>query len=388
MMSSQQGSQATMKQSSQRILTTHTGSLPRPADLQQMLAARDRGESIDRAAFESRVRAAVQEVVQQARRGIDVVNDGEMSKISYSTYVKDRLTGFEGHSAQPRALPPDIADFPGFAARLLAISQVSTMPACNGPVRYRGQAEVGRDLANLADALTGVQVAEAFLTAASPGIIALFLENQFYPTHEAYLSALAEAMKEEYDAIVGAGFLLQLDCPDLGVSRVRGEDWREDYRALHIKALNQAVRDIPPDRLRLHLCRGNYEGPRHRDIPLRTILPEVLEARPVALSFEGANPRHEHEWKVFEEVRLPEGKVIIPGVLDSTTNFIEHPELVAQRIERYASVVGRERVIAGTDCGFATFSGALTVDPDITWAKLAAMVEGAQITSGRLWLPS
>jgi 5-methyltetrahydropteroyltriglutamate--homocysteine methyltransferase len=378
-----------MKYSTQRILTTHTGSLPRPADLQQMLAARDRGEPLERDAFEARVRAAVQEVVQQqARCGIDVVNDGEMSKISYSTYVKDRLTGFEGHSAQPRTLPPDIADFPGFAARLPAISQVSTMPACNGPVRYRGQADLARDLTNLADALAGVEVAEAFLTAASPGVIALFLENRYYPTHEAYLSALAEAMKEEYDAIVGAGVLLQLDCPDLGVSRVRGEDWREDYRALHIQALNQAVRDIPPDRLRLHLCWGNYEGPHHRDIPLRTILPEVLEARPVALSFEGANPRHEHEWKAFEEVKLPEGKIIMPGVLDSTTNFIEHPELVAQRIERYASVVGRERVIAGTDCGFATFSGALTVDPDITWAKLAAMVEGAQIASGRLWTSS
>jgi 5-methyltetrahydropteroyltriglutamate--homocysteine methyltransferase len=375
-----------MKYSTQRILTTHTGSLPRPADLQQMLAARDRGEPLDRDTFEARVRAAVQEVVQQqARCGLDVVNDGEMSKISYSTYVKDRLTGFEGQSTQPRALPPDIADFPSFAARLPAISQVSTMPACNGPVRYRGQAEVARDLANLADALTGVQVAEAFLTAASPGVIALFLENQYYPTREAYLSALAEAMKEEYDTIVEAGFLLQLDCPDLGVSRVRGEDWREDYRTLHIQALNQAVRDIPPDRLRLHVCWGNYEGPHHRDIPLRTILPDVLEARPVALSFEGANPRHEHEWKVFEEVKLPEGKIILPGVLDSTTNFIEHPELVAQRIERYASVVGRERVIAGTDCGFATFSGALTVDADITWAKLAAMVEGAQIASGRLW---
>jgi 5-methyltetrahydropteroyltriglutamate--homocysteine methyltransferase len=262
------------------------------------------------------------------------------------------------------------------------------MPACNGPVRYRGQAEVARDLANLTDALAGVQVAEAFLTAASPGVIALFLENQYYPTHEAYLFALAEAMKEEYDAIVGAGLLLQLDCPDLSVGRVRGEDWREDYRALHIKALNLAVRDIPPDRLRLHLCWGNYEGPHHRDTPLRTILPDVLEARPTALSFEGANRRHEHEWKVFEEIRLPQEKIIIPGVLDSTTNFIEHPELVAQHSERYASMVGREHVIAGTDCGFATFAGSLTVDPGITWAKLAAMVEGAQIASSRLWQAS
>src|SRR5260221_431778 len=375
-----------MKHSTQRFYATHTGSCPSPAGLQQMLVAQDRGEPLERAAFEARVRAAVQEVVQrQVHCGIDVVNDGEMSKISYSTYVKDRLTGFEGQSAQARTLPPDIADFPGYAGRLPVISQVSTMPACNGPVGYRGQADVARDLANLADALTGVQVAEAFLTAASPGVIALFLENHYYPTHEAYLSALAEAMKEEYDAIVEAGFLLQLDCPDLGVSRVRGEDWREDYRALHIQALNQAVRDIPPDRLRLHLCWGNYEGPHHRDIPLQTILPDVLEARPVALSFEGANPRHEHEWKVFEEVKLPEGKIIMPGVLESTTNCIEHPDLVAQRIERYASLVGRERVIAVTDCGFATFSGALTVDPDITWAKLAAMVEGAQIASGRLW---
>jgi len=378
-----------MKHSMQRILTTHTGSLPRPADLQQMLAAQDRGEPIECTAFEARVRAAVQEVVQrQVRCGIDVVNDGEMSKISYSTYVKDRLTGFEGYSAQARTVPPDIADFPGYAGRLPAISQVSTMPACNGPVSYRGQADLARDLANLGDAVAGVQVAEAFMTAASPGVIALFLENQYYPMHEAYLYALADAMKEEYDAIVQAGILLQLDCPDLAFGRVRGEDWREDYRALHIKALNHAVRDIPPDRLRLHLCWGNYEGPHHRDTPLRTILPDVLEARPLALSFEGANPRHEHEWKVFEEVNLPEGKVVIPGVLDSTTNFIEHPELVAQRIERYASVVGRENVIAGTDCGFATFSGLLVVDPDITWAKLAAMVEGAQIASGRLWQTS
>jgi 5-methyltetrahydropteroyltriglutamate--homocysteine methyltransferase len=378
-----------MKHSTPRILTTHTGSLPRPADLQQMLAAQDRGESIDRAAFEARVRAAVQEVVQrQVRCGIDVVNDGEMSKISYSTYVKDRLTGFDGQSAHPRTVPPDITDFPGFAGRFPATSQVSTTPVCNGPVSYRGQADVARDIANLADALAGVQVAEAFMTAASPGVIALFLENQYYPMHEPYLYALADAMKVEYDAISQAGFLLQLDCPDLAVGRVRGEAWREDYRALHIKALNYAVRDIPPDRLRLHLCWGNYEGPHHHDTPLRTLLPDVLEARPVALSFEGANPRHEHEWKVFEEVNLPEGKVVIPGVLDSTTNFIEHPELVAQRLERYASVVGREHVIAGTDCGFATFSGLLVVDPDITWAKLAAMVEGAQIASGRLWQAS
>ncbi len=375
-----------MKQSTQRILTTHTGSLPRPADVQQMLEARDRDEQIDRDVFEARVREAVKSVVQrQAACGIDVVNDGEMSKISYSTYVKDRLTGFGGRSERKASPPPDIADFPGFAKRLPGVRQRYTMPACNGPVSYRGKADVERDIANLKAALEGVNVTEAFMTAASPGIISFFLENQYYPTHEAYLSALAEAMKEEYDAIYQAGFLLQLDCPDLALGRLRKDGENVEYRPWHIKALNHAVRDIPPDRLRLHLCWGNYEGPHHRDIPLQSIIYEVLEARPAGLSFEGANPRHEHEWKVFEQVKPPAGKVLIPGVLDSTTNFIEHPELVAQRLERYASVVGRENVIAGTDCGFATFAGSLLVDPDITWAKLAAMVEGAQIASGRLW---
>src|SRR5947209_3115269 len=375
-----------MKQSTHRILTTHTGSLPRPADVQQMLEAQDRGEQIDRNAFEARVREAVKAVVQrQAACGIDVVNDGEMSKVSYSTYVKDRLAGFGGRSERKASARPDIADFPGFAKRLPAVPQRYTMPTCNGPVSYRGKAEVERDIANLKAALEGVNVTEAFLTAASPGVISFFLANQYYPTHEAYLYALADAMKEEYDAIYQAGFLLQLDCPDIALGRLRKDGESVDYRPLHIKALNHAVRDIPPDRLRLHLCWGNYEGPHHRDIPLQNIIHEVLEARPAGLSFEGANPRHEHEWKVFEQVKLPAGKVLIPGVLDSTTNFIEHPELVAQRLERYASVVGRENVIAGTDCGFATFAGSLPVDPDITWAKLASMVEGAQIASGRLW---
>jgi 5-methyltetrahydropteroyltriglutamate--homocysteine methyltransferase len=352
-----------------------------------MLEAQDRGEPIDREAFEARVREAVKAVVQQqANCGIDVVNDGEMSKISYSTYVKDRLTGFGGRSERRRSVPPDIADFPGYARRLpMALPRYAT-PACNGPVSYRGQADVERDIANLKAALEGVRVTETFMTAASPGVIAFFLENQYYPTHEAYVHALAEAMKEEYDAIFQAGFLLQLDCPDLTITYGRrGTQEGERYLALHIEALNYAVRDIPPDRLRLHLCWGNYEGPHHRDIPLQTILPQVLGARPAGISFEGANPRHEHEWKVFEEIKLPEGKVLIPGVLDSTTNFIEHPELVAQRIERYASVVGRQNVIAGTDCGFATFVGSLLVDPGITWAKLASMVEGAQIASARLW---
>jgi 5-methyltetrahydropteroyltriglutamate--homocysteine methyltransferase len=223
------------------------------------------------------------------------------------------------------------------------------------------------------------------MTAASPGVISLFLANQYYPTHEAYLYALADAMREEYQAIYQAGFLLQLDCPDLAIGMSGVSSANVPTLQLHLQALNHAVSDIPPDRLRLHLCWGNYEGPHHRDVPLQQIIGEVLQARPVAVSFEGANPRHEHEWRVFEEIRLPQDKVIIPGVLDSTTNFIEHPELVAQRLERYASVVGRERVIAGSDCGFATFAGLLTVDPDITWAKLASMVDGAQIATARLW---
>ncbi len=375
-----------MKKSTNKILTTHTGSLPRPEDLQHMLEAQDRGEQIDRVAFEARVREAVKEVVQrQASCGIDVVNDGEMSKISYSTYVKDRLTGFDDRTALSPSLRLDIPEFPGFAKRVGALLLDYARPACTDPISYRGKADLERDIANLQAAVEGAKVTEVFMTAASPGVISLFLANQYYPTHEAYLSALADAMREEYQAIYQAGFLLQLDCPDLAIGMSGADEANVPLLHLHLQALNHAVRDIPPDRLRLHLCWGNYEGPHHRDVPLQNIIGEVLKARPVAFSFEGANPRHEHEWKVFEEIRLPQGKVIIPGVLDSTTNFIEHPELVAQRLERYASVVGREHIIAGTDCGFATFAGLLTVDPDITWAKLAAMVEGARTATDRLW---
>jgi 5-methyltetrahydropteroyltriglutamate--homocysteine methyltransferase len=376
-----------MKQSSQRILTTHTGSLPRPYDLQQLLYAKERGEQVDQAAFETRVREAVHAIArQQAACEIDVVNDGEMSKISYSTYVKDRLTGFEGTGRLKLGMSPDLADFPEYAQRLLAGFSEIAGPACTGPITYRGLAELQQDSANLKAALQGVDVTEAFITAASPGVISRFLENQYYTSHEAYLYALADAMKVEYDAIYQAGFLLQLDCPDLTGGRdIPGTQNRLSYVALHVEALNYAVRDIPADRMRLHLCWGNYEGPHHKDTPLRDILDIVLQARPAGLSFEAANPRHEHEWKVFEEVKLPEGKVVIPGVLDSTTNFIEHPELVAQRIMRFVSLVGREAVIAGTDCGFATFAGFHTVDPKIAWAKLQAMADGARIASQQLW---
>ncbi len=376
-----------MKRSTERILTTHTGSLPRPADLQEMLLKQERGEAVDQEAFEARVREAVYEVVRkQVACGIDVVNDGEMSKISYSTYVKERLTGFEGSEHLKFQLAADLVDFPEYAQRLFTDLADVVVPACVGPITYTGMAQAERDCANLKAALQGVDVTEAFMTAASPGVISRFLPNHYYPSHEAYLFALADAMKIEYDAIYQAGFILQLDCPDLTGNRdIPGAAKGTGYIAMHVDALNYAVRDIPADRMRLHLCWGNYEGPHHKDAPLRSLIKTVLQAKPVGLSFEAANPRHEHEWKVFEDVKLPEGKVLIPGVLDSTTNFIEHPELVAQRIERFAALVGRENVIAGTDCGFATFAGMHTVDPRITWAKLQAMAEGAQIATSELW---
>jgi len=382
-----------MKRSTERILTTHTGSLPRPPDLQTLLFARESGEPIDLPAFAEQVRAAVNETVRkQVAAGIDVVNDGEMSKISYATYVKDRLTGF-GQVDAARSLPiADMMDFPTYARRVLQAAPGSVQPgvACIGPITYVGAEALQQDIANLKAALQGVEVSEAFMTAASPGVISRFLENQYYSNHEDYIAALADAMKQEYDAIYQAGFLLQLDCPDLASARntVFANAPLEDFRrwaSLNVEALNHAVRDIPADRMRLHLCWGNYEGPHHKDVPLNAIIDIALRAKPVALSFEAANPRHEHEWVVFENVKLPEDKVLIPGMLDSTTNFIEHPELVAQRLTRFAEVVGRERVMAGTDCGFATFAGMDTVDPQIAWAKLQALAEGARIASQRLW---
>jgi 5-methyltetrahydropteroyltriglutamate--homocysteine methyltransferase len=378
-----------MKRSTERILTTHTGSLPRPRDLTAMLEALDAGTATDAAAFEARVRRAVGDVVrQQVDAGVDVVNDGEQGKVGYSTYVRHRLTGFGGQGAVP--VRADWADFPEAAARGERRSGVAR-PACNGPIDWKDRAAVQTDVANLKLALDGVRPAEAFMTAASPGVIAHFLHNEHYPSREAYLARLVEIMKEEYDAIHRAGFVLQVDCPDLAMARhlafpgLSNADFVKIAEA-NVEALNHALRDIPPDRMRLHLCWGNYEGPHHRDIPLREILRVALKARPQALSFEGANPRHEHEWIVFQEIRLPDDRVIIPGVLDSTTNFIEHPELVAQRIVRYAEVVGRERVMAGTDCGFATFArSSPVVEPEIAWAKLKAMAEGARLASARLW---
>ena len=380
-----------MQQSIERILTTHTGSLPRPEDLVALLYAQDQGKSYNPEALAERVRTATSEIVrQQLACGVDVVNDGEAGKIGYSTYVKDRMTGFEG-TASPLEIA-DLTEFPAYGERLFRATPIESMlrPACTGPITYKNTSAVQQDIENLKTALQGVTPTEAFLSAASPGVISLFLKNDYYPNHEAYLTALAEAMKVEYNAIHQAGFLLQVDCPDLAMGRhiqfaTESLDEFRKNAELHVEALNHALAGIPPERIRMHLCWGNYEGPHHLDVPLRDIIDIVLKARPAAISFEAANPRHEHEWQVFQHVTLPPGKILIPGVLDSTTNYIEHSELIAERLCRFADVVGRENVIAGTDCGFATFAGFMPVDPQITWEKFGAMAEGARLATQRLW---
>ena len=343
-----------MKHSTDRILTTHTGSLPRPMDLARILEAKDAGEVVDDATLAQQARNAVAEAVRkQVEAGIDVISDGEQGKVGYSTYPRHRLTGFGGTSSAPARA--DWADFPE-AARKYGQSATVYRPACNAPMDWADPDAYKSDITNFQSAVATANPTEAFMTAASPGVIALFLGNEHYPTHEAYVGRLAELMKDEYEAIVEAGFLLQLDCPDFAMGRHMKFAHLTNQEFLRIadaslEALNHATQNIPADRMRLHLCWGNYEGPHHRDIPLDSVLPVALRARPQAISFEGANPRHEHEWAVFQEIKLPEDKVIIPGIVDSTTNFIEHPRLVAQRIERYARMVGRERVIAGSDCG-------------------------------------
>jgi 5-methyltetrahydropteroyltriglutamate--homocysteine methyltransferase len=379
-----------MKRSTSRILTTHTGSLPRSVALQELLRLREERRPYDQAAFASSVRAAVADVVQQQiASGLDVINDGEQERSQYATYVKERLSGFEGERlvrARPRLGDSDFPEYVGTHQSSTTIPQ----PACTGPIAWKHSDGVQQDIATLKAALGTRQVEEVFMTAASPGVVATFLPNEYYPSHEAYLQALADVMKHEYQAIVQAGFLLQIDCPDLAMTRVNqfahlSVDEFKHIVATHIDILNAALDGLPPERMRLHLCWGNYEGPHHHDVPLQEIVDIVLRARPVGLSFEGANPRHAHEWKVWRHVRLPDDKVLIPGVIDSTTNFIEHPELVAERIERYADVVGRERVIAGTDCGFGTSAWGRKVDGKIAWAKLRSLVEGARLASKALW---
>lgn len=355
-----------------RIRTTHTGSLPRPPDLAETLEVRARGQSIDEGALERRVAEEVCNVVRkQVACGLDVVNDGEMGKYSYATYVKERLTGFS-RTSTPRRLSTN-AEFPTWSAQYEA-SPPLLVPTCEGPITYVGHSAAQRDIENLRAALKDIEVAGAFLTAASPGVVARFITNAYYPDQRSYLEAISQAMKVEYDLIVQAGFLLQVDCPDLTGNS-------DDARQLHLDALNRAVRDIPPERMRVHLCWGNYAGPHVHDVPLRNIIERVYTARPAAISVEGANPRHEHEWKIFREFPLPANRTVIPGVIDSTSLFIEHPELVADRIERYASAVGPDRVIAGVDCGFATFANRIDVDADIVWAKLRSLVDGARIAS-------
>jgi 5-methyltetrahydropteroyltriglutamate--homocysteine methyltransferase len=379
--------------SSDRILTTHVGSLPRPDDLIALLSAKDRGEAYDEDAFDACVRESVDAVVaRQVAAGLDLVSDGEMSKISYSTYLKDRLNGFGGVATEKRAAT-DLVDFLDFARSLVergGTERSLSGPACDGPLSVRDDGPLEKDLANFAAACTAHKPTGGFLTACSPGVVSVFLQNQYYPDHDAYLEALAAILKLEYEAVVASGAVLQLDCPDLAMGRhvVHGKKSIEEFRAIaarHIEVLNAATADIAPDRMRIHLCWGNYEGPHHHDIPLARILDLVYRARPQAISMEGANPRHEHEWEVFEELPLPDDRLIVPGVIDSTSNFIEHPRLIAQRIGRYTDLVGRERVIAGSDCGFATFAQRPAVDPEIAWAKLATLVEGAQIASDRLW---
>ena len=381
-----------MKRSTSRILTTHTGSLPRSPKLQDLLREREEGNQSDGAMLDSGAREAVLEVVaKQAEIGIDVINDGEQSKAQYATYVKQRLTGFEGEREVRRRPRLDDDDFPEFAAQQTHLSSRNMpQPACTGPIAWKDWPAVQQDIDTLKAAAADAAAEDVFMTAASPGVIANFLPNEYYPTEEAYLYALADVMKDEYKAIADAGLLLQIDCPDLAMTRVSQYSYLsvEEFKKIveaHVEVINYALSGIPPEQTRLHLCWGNTEGPHHHDVPLKEIVDLVLKATPVGLSFEGANPRHAHEWKVWEDVRLPEGKVLIPGVLDTTTNFIEHPELIAQRITNYAKIVGRENVIAGSDCGFGTSAWGRKVETNIVWAKLAAMAEGAKLASQELW---
>jgi len=378
-----------VKRSTNRILTTHTGSLPRPKDLLALLQDWEAGRLSAEAALHDRARSAVLDIVKkQAEAGLSVINDGEQGRADYTIYVKDRLTGFSGESSPwPNA---DAEEFPEWAemARQFA-PPFQKRPACTGPVEWKDWPAVERDIRNLKDAAAG-RSEEIFMTSPSPGQIGRFLQNRYYPSDEKYLYTLADVMRREYQAIVQAGFILQVDCPDLALGRhtqfahLSLQQFR-DVAAMHVEVLNHAVADIPADRMRMHICWASTGGPHHRDVPLRDIVDVVIKARPSGLVIAGANPRHEHEWKVWKDVPLPAAKVLVAGVIDSTTNFIEHPELVAERIVRYAGVVGRENVIAGVDCGFGTFAGRVQVDTNIVWHKIRSLVEGARLASKELW---
>ena len=374
-----------------RILTTHVGSLPRPKSVSDMLFAREAGEDVDPAAFSAAVAGAVRDVVAKQREaGVDIPSDGEMSKISYATYISERLTGFSGDS--DRRIPADLLDVPNYAKRLANAGGTPSYkrPCCTGDIQVRTMEPLEADIARFRAALDASGYAQGFMNAAAPGVISLFQPNRHYRDDDAYLDALSQAMRVEFRRITDAGLILQVDSPDLALGRqTMYADLSEDafvHRiGAHIAALNAALEGIPAERVRLHLCWGNYEGPHTHDVPLERILPAVLGVQAGGLSFEGANPRHAHEWRVFERIKLPEDKVLIPGVLDSSTNYVEHPDLVAERLLRYANLVGRDRVIAGSDCGFSTFAGFGVVDPDIVWMKLASMAEGARRASAELW---
>jgi 5-methyltetrahydropteroyltriglutamate--homocysteine methyltransferase len=381
-----------MKTSTDRILTTHVGSLPRPAALRELLVKKDKGEAYDKAELDRAVTQAVADIVRrQAEAGVDIVDDGEMSKPGYSTYIADRLTGFAGHEpAKPRL---DTGPYPNFNAAYARMTgeNAARRAVCVGPIAWQDREPLHQDIANLKAAVAQVSVADVFMTAASPGLVPVFQSNRHYPSHETYVEAVADAMREEYEAIVGAGFVLQLDCPDLAMARhTTFQDLNEaDFlkrAAFHVEVLNHALRNVPAEMSRIHICWGNYEGPHDHDIDFRKVAPILVKAKPMALVVEAANPRHAHEWAVWkDEVKLPDDKVLIPGVLDTSTNYVEHPELIAERICRFADIVGRERVIAGSDCGFGTFAGYGKLDPDISFKKLKAMADGAAIASKRLW---
>jgi 5-methyltetrahydropteroyltriglutamate--homocysteine methyltransferase len=376
-----------------RILTTHVGSLPRNQAVVDQIFAREKGEPVDEETFDAIMAAAIDAcVARQVAAGVDIVSDGEMSKISYATYIKDRYTGFDGDS--PRRTPADLTDYPGFMDRLRSSGGTPNYrrPCCVGPIAVKTLQPLHKDIAHLKAAAARHGATQMFMNSASPGVVALFQPNQHYASDDAYLEALAHALRHEYHAIVDAGLILQIDSPDLGLGRHMMYKDLDEAAYLkrieqHVEALNFALVALPAERVRMHVCWGNYEGPHHKDVALETILPTVLRAKPQGLLFEASNPRHAHEWETIEALKhtIPDTKVMIPGVLDSTTNFIEHPRLVAQRLQRYADIVGRERVIAGTDCGFGTFAGFGAVDPDIVYAKLRAMADGAALASARCW---
>jgi 5-methyltetrahydropteroyltriglutamate--homocysteine methyltransferase len=373
-----------------KILTSHVGSLPRTQDVVDFIFARENEQPYDQAAFDAAMTSAVDETVaKQVKAGIDIVSDGETSKISYATYVKDRYTGFSGDS--PRNAPADLKMFPGFLERLADDGGTPqyARPMCTGDVKSKGQGELQKDIDNLKGAMAKHGAKRGFMNAASPWVISLFLQNDHYKSREAYLAALADAMRDEYETIVASGLDLQLDCPDLALSRhMLFQDLSDKeflkVAASHVEALNHALENVPEDKVRIHICWGNYEGPHCCDIPMDTVFSTLMSTKAQYLLFETSNPRHAHEWTVFRDRKseIPDNKILVPGVVDTTTNFVEHPELVAQRIERFTGIVGSDRVIAGSDCGFGTFAGFGAVDPDIAYAKLTSLSEGAALVKG------